>query len=111
MADLIREEVAQYLLDGIKDPRVGFVTVTRVKMTADLQIARVYYSAYGTEKEKAETALGLEESLGQIRSHLAKNIRARFTPRLEFFVDEGLENTYRISELLGKASRNENDES
>lgn len=102
MADLIREEVARFLINGIKDPRVGFVTVTRVTITPDLQVARVYYSAFGSDAEKKETELGLEESVGKVRSHLARTLKARYTPRVEFYRDEGLEHSYHINELLSK---------
>lgn len=101
MADLIREEIASFLVNGIKNPLIGFVTVTRVKMTDDLQIARVYYTAYGSDQEKRHTHMGLLDSLKQIRSHLAKTVRTRRVPNLEFYVDEGLDHSYRIQELLG----------
>jgi ribosome-binding factor A len=101
MADLIRETVASFLVNGgAKDPRIGFVTITQVTMTADLQIARVYYSAYGSDREKKETVFGLSESAGRIRTHLARTLSLRAVPRLEFFIDEGLEHSYRIQELL-----------
>ena len=102
MADLIREEVAQFMMTGLKDPRVGFVTITQVKVTKDLRLARVYYSVFGSEKEKAETAEGLSESVGRVRSHLAKNVRARYVPHIEFFVDEGLERSLKIQTLLNE---------
>jgi ribosome-binding factor A len=102
MADLIREEIAGYLIKGNKDPRIGFVTITQVTMTPDLQNARVCYSAYGSEAEKKESGLGLKESAGKIRAHLARVCRVQFIPRIEFFVDEGLEKSYRVQELLGK---------
>jgi ribosome-binding factor A len=101
MADLIRKEVASYLQKGAKDPRIGFVTVTQVTMTKDLQIARIYYTAYGSDKEKAETTEGLHESVKEIRQHLGKQLHTRYTPKLEFFVDEGLEHSYKIQSLLG----------
>ncbi len=107
MADFVREEVAQFLLNGLKDPRIGFITVTNVKMTVDLKTARVYYSVFGSDKEKQETEEALSESLGKIRSHLSKKMHTRFSPRLEFFVDEGLENSYRVQELLGSINRAE----
>ena len=101
MADLIREAVASFLVSGgAKDPRIGFVTVTQVKITDDLQIARIYYSAYGSKVEQDETTRGLRESAGRVRSHLARTLSLRTVPRLEFFVDEGLEHSYRIQELL-----------
>src|ERR1700722_16511208 len=96
MGDLIREEIANYLIKGNKNPLIGFVTITSVKMTPDLQDAKVYYSAYGNEKEVTETREGLEESVKTIRTHLAKVLNLRFVPRLEFLVDEGLEHSLRI---------------
>jgi ribosome-binding factor A len=73
MADLIREEIATFLIKGIKNDRIGFVTITGVKMTPDLQTARVYYTAYGSEREKLNSSEGLQESSHQIRSHLGKS--------------------------------------
>src|ERR1700683_3341201 len=86
MADQIRQEIATFLLDGVKNDRIGFVTITEVRMTADLQTARVYYTSYGTEKQKEESDRGLQESNARIRAHLGKTLRMRYTPRLEFFV-------------------------
>src|SRR5437016_5036524 len=100
VADLIREEIAKFLINGVKNPQIGFVTITQVKITPDLHIARVYYTAYGTGKEQQETAEGLLESSKRIRSHLAKTVKMRTVPRLEFFVDEGLEHSYKIQKLL-----------
>jgi ribosome-binding factor A len=109
VADLIRESVASFIVaGGPKDPRIGFITITQVKMTADLQIARVYYSSYGSEAERRETTTGLKESAGRIRSHLAKTLSMRAVPRLEFFIDEGLEQSYRIQELLGNITQDSN---
>ncbi|MCC6278558.1 MAG: 30S ribosome-binding factor RbfA [Oligoflexia bacterium] len=107
MADLVREEIARYFMDGLKDPRVGFVTVTEVRMTADLKIARVYYTVYGDQKSKTETEIAIKENAGRIRSHLAREMSVKFVPRLEFFVDEGLEKSYAIQSLLSKISHSE----
>src|SRR5438445_55265 len=104
MADMIRQEIATFLLDGVKNDRIGFVTITEVRMTADLQTARVYYTSYGTEKQKEDSAQGLDESNSRIRGHLSKTLRMRHTPRLEFFVDKGLEHSYKIQSLLGSVN-------
>jgi ribosome-binding factor A len=109
MADLIRQEIATFLVNGVKNDRIGFVTVTHVEMTPDLQTARVYYTSYGSEKQKSESAVGLKESSARIRGHLGKTLRTRFTPRLEFFVDEGLEHSYKIQELLGSISHSDSE--
>lgn len=110
MADLIRQEVAQFLLSDINDDRLGFVTITRVNVTADLQIARVYYTAFGTKQERADSGLALRDAAPRVRTHLAKNIRARYVPRVEFFIDEGLEESYRIQNLLSEISQKKKDE-
>ena len=100
MADLIKEEIASFLIKGNKNPLIGFVTITGVKMTPDLQNAKVFYSAYGSDKEILGTREGLKESVGTIRSHLAKVLKLRFIPKIEFFVDEGLEHSMKIHTLL-----------
>jgi len=105
MADLIRQEIATFLINGVKNDRIGFVTITEVKMTADLQTARVYYTSYGSEKQQDESAHGLEESSHKIRAHLGKVLRMRYTPKLEFFVDKGLEHSYKIQNLLGSVNK------
>jgi ribosome-binding factor A len=102
MGDLIKKEIAGYLIKGNKNPKIGFVTITSVKMTPDLQNARVYFSVFGSDKEKAETIEGLEESAGTIRGHLAKVLSVRFVPKIEFHVDEGLEHSLRVQTLLGQ---------
>ncbi len=107
VADLIREEIASYLLNGVKNDRIGFITITDVRMTPDLQVARVYYTVYGSEKDQSETAEGLEESSSRIRRHLGGILRMRYTPKLEFFVDKGLEHSYKIQNLLGSVKKEE----
>lgn len=109
VADQIREEIAKFLIDGVKNPLIGFVTITSVKLTADLQIARVYYTAYGSTTEQTATREGLHDSLGRIRTHLAKTMKMRTVPRLEFFVDEGLEHSYKIQSLLGQVNAGKKD--
>jgi ribosome-binding factor A len=100
MADNLRGEIASFILNGVKNDRIGFVTITEVKMTPDLQIARVYYTAYGSEQQKEESAAALDESSSRIRAHLGKVLRMKYTPRLEFFYDKGLEHSYKIQNLL-----------
>lgn len=102
MGDLIKQEIAGYLIKGNKNPRIGFVTITSVTMTPDLQNARVYFSAMGSEKEKAETIEGLEESAKTIRHYLGRVLSVRFVPKIEFHVDEGLEHSLRVQTLLGQ---------
>jgi ribosome-binding factor A len=111
MADLIREEIANYMIKGNKNGLIGFVTITRVEVTNDFKHAKVFYTAYGSDIEKKESAIGLEESAWTIRQHLMKVIRAKAVPNLEFVFDHGLENSFRVQELLNQvAHENDSDE-
>jgi ribosome-binding factor A len=103
MADRIRVIVAKRLERGIKDPRMGFVTITDVKVTGDLQHASVFYTVYGTDEERADTAAALKSATGMLRTEVGKNITARLTPSLEFIADGIPENAALIESLLAEA--------
>jgi ribosome-binding factor A len=103
MADRIRVIVAKRLERGIKDPRMGFVTITDVKVTGDLQHASVFYTVYGSLEERTETAAALKSATGMLRTEVGKNITARLTPSLEFIADGIPENAALIESLLTEA--------
>ncbi len=103
MADRIKVIVAQALERRIKDPRLGFVTVTDARVTNDLQHATVYYTVYGTEEEQAGTRAALESAKGILRSEVGKNITARLTPTLTFVADEVPVNASHLEEILRQA--------
>jgi ribosome-binding factor A len=103
MADRIKVIVAQRLERGIKDPRLGFVTITDVRVTGDLQHASIFYTVYGTDDERADTAAALKSATGMLRSEVGKNITARLTPSLEFIADGVPENAALIDSLLAEA--------
>ena len=103
LADRIRVIVAKRLERGIKDPRMGFVTITDVKVTGDLQHASVFYTVYGTDEERSETAVALKSATGMLRTEVGKNITARLTPSLEFIADGIPENAALIASLLDEA--------
>jgi ribosome-binding factor A len=109
MADRIKEIVARKLDRGIKDPRLGFVTVTDVRVTGDLQHASIFYTVYGTDEERADTAAALKSATGMLRSEVGKNITARLTPSLEFILDGVPENAAAIEALLEEARRRDAD--
>ena len=109
MADRIKVIVAKTLERGLKDPRVGFVTITDVKVTGDLQHASIFYTVYGNDEERADTAAALKSATGMMRSEVGKNITARLTPSLEFIADGIPENAALIESLLTEA-RNRDDE-
>ena len=102
LADRIKVIIAKALERRIKDPRLGFVTVTDARVTNDLQHATIYYTVMGDEEEKAQTAKALESAKGILRSEVGKNITARLTPTLTFVVDEVPENAFALEDLLRK---------
>lgn len=90
------------LLKGLKDPRVGFVTITAVNVTPDMHLARVYYTVYGDEKQRAETQKGLESAVPYFRRELGRRLRMRYVPDLIFEFDKSLEYGNRIESLIRK---------
>lgn len=104
MADRIKVIVAKTLERGIKDPRIGFVTITDVRVTGDLQHASIFYTVYGTDEERRDTAAALKSATGMLRSEVGKNITARLTPSLEFIPDGIPENAALIDSLLVEAA-------
>ncbi|MEU4207130.1 30S ribosome-binding factor RbfA [Rothia terrae] len=102
LADRIKVIVAQALERRIKDPRLGFITVTDARVTNDLQHATVYYTVYGSEEEQASTRAALESAKGILRSEVGKNITARLTPTLTFVADEVPMNAAHLEDLLRK---------
>ncbi|NKY96922.1 MULTISPECIES: 30S ribosome-binding factor RbfA [Nocardiopsis] len=107
IADRIQRIVAEMLDRRIKDPRLGFVTVTDARITADLRDATVYYTVFGTPDEKAASAAALESAKGVIRSEVGRQTGIRHTPSLTFVVDEVQENAQHIEELLLKARQSD----
>jgi ribosome-binding factor A len=103
LADRIKVIVAKRLEKGLKDPRLGFVTITDVQVTGDLQHASIFYTVYGTDEERADSAAALKSATGMLRSEVGKNITARLTPSLEFIADAIPENAKHIEDLLAEA--------
>jgi len=109
MADRIKVIVAKTLERGVKDPRMGFVTITDVKVTGDLQHASIFYTVYGSDEERADTAVALKSATGMIRSEVGKNLTARLTPSIEFIADGIPENAALIESLLSEAAQRDAD--
>ena len=105
MADRIKVIVAKTLDRGLKDPRIGFVTITDVKVTGDLQHASIFYTVYGTDEERIDSAAALKSATGMLRSEVGKNLTSRLTPSLEFIADAIPENAKHIEALLAEASQ------
>jgi ribosome-binding factor A len=104
LADRIRVIVAEMLEKRVKDPRLGFVTVTDAKVTADLQQATVFYTVFGDEDERAETAAALESAKGVLRSQVGRLTGVRHTPTLTFVADAVPANAAHIEDLLARAA-------
>jgi ribosome-binding factor A len=97
--ELIREVVADAVHD-LKDPRIGFLTITGAVTSPDLRHAVVYYSVLGTDEEKESTAIGLRKASPRIQSAVGAQTRLRYTPKIEFKVDPSIDQGLRISEIL-----------
>jgi len=103
LADQIKVIVAEMLERRIKDPRLGFVTVTDVRLTGDSREATVFYTVLGSEAERAGTAAALHSATGLIRSQVGKQLGMKFTPTIEFVPDAVPENARQIEDLLAQA--------
>jgi ribosome-binding factor A len=104
VAELIKREVSQMLLNGIKDDRVGtgMVSVTDVDVSGDLQHAKIYVSIYGTDEAKVETMAGLKSATGYVRSELGARVRLRRTPEVTFLEDRSIERGNKVLALLSQ---------
>ena len=102
VADRIKVVVAQLLETKIKDPRLGFVTVTDARVTGDLQMASVFYTVLGDLDARASTAAALESAKGAIRSALGRELGLRITPSIEFFEDGLPESAKALDSLLAR---------
>lgn len=117
VAALVRAEIADMLNKGLKDPRIGFVSIMGVKMSPDLRYANVYVSLLGSDKEKKSSLIGLQRAAGWVRRELGKRLQLRLTPEVRFFEDTTLENVYHLEEIFktlhekeaGEAGENEED--
>lgn len=116
VGDQIRVELADLLAREVHDPGIGFLTITHVKVTADLQIARVYYTTLGDERARRDTGRALARAMPFLRRQLGQRLRLRRAPELQFFFDESVERQDRIERILQdiqseRAAASENAES
>jgi len=108
VASLLKEEIGAILQKEYRQPEIGFTTVTDVRVTPDLRIAKVYLSIYGSEEVRQETMARLEHDKPQLRSLLAKRVRIRFMPTLELYRDDTLDRVERINAILKKINDERN---
>lgn len=102
IAEAIKKEVSLIIHDEIKDPRLGFVTITSVELADDYRFAKIFYSVLGKEEDYEKTKAALDSSLGFIRKLVAQRIRLRFAPELLFKEDRSSEYSVRIEEILNE---------
>ncbi len=98
----IREEIAKMVATDLKDPRLGFITVTRVELTSDLRYARVYVGILGESADDGASLDVLKKASGFVRREIGRRLRVRFAPEIDFRYDRGLEATARVAQLLAE---------
>jgi ribosome-binding factor A len=105
VGDQIRVELAELIARQVHDPGIGFLTITHVKVTPDLQQARVYYTTIGDDKARRETARALQRATPFLRRQVGQRVRLRRVPELQFFFDESVEKQDRIEQILQDLER------
>lgn len=104
VGQLVQQEMSKLILGRTKDPRIGFTTVTHVKMTADLKSAVVFVSVMGTEKVKLATIAGLEHARGFFQHEIGESLKLRFTPKIQFELDRSIDRSLEIDQILRKVT-------
>ncbi|HZG61048.1 MAG TPA: 30S ribosome-binding factor RbfA [Anoxybacillus sp.] len=107
VGEQMKKELSDIINRKLKDPRIGFVTVTDVRVTGDLQQAKVYISVLGDEEQRQNTLKGLAKAKGFIRSEIGQRIRLRKTPEIYFEIDESIDYGNRIESLIKQISEEE----
>lgn len=102
VAEELRKIISMILLQDLTDPRIGFLTVTRITITDDLRFARVFYSVLGDEKQKEATQESLEENLGYIRRLAVERINMKYAMDIRFELDRSIEDSFKIDKILKK---------
>ncbi len=106
-----KEELSEIVHREVKDPRIGFITITRVKVSADLRHAKVYVSVMGDEEEVRRSIEGLNSAKGYLRAHLGKHLRLKYLPRIEFYRDEITGEAIRLTDMLSRLEEEEENRS
>ncbi len=102
MAETIHKEISSLLIKGLKDPRIGFVTITSVDVTSDLRQARVYYTLMGSQDDRSQTKSGLDSCSSYIRQQLGRQLRLRYVPEIHFEYDASFDYGQNIEKLLSE---------
>ncbi len=110
VSEAIKREMSLMVQQDVKDPRVHFVTVTDVQTTDDLRYAKIYVSVLGDKEDRKETLKGLVHAKGFLRSELGRRLGLRYTPDIQFFLDESLDHSIQIRTLLNTIKKDERSE-
>lgn len=107
--EALRQEISKIVHNELKDPRLGFITITKVELTKDLRYAKVYFSVLGEMKDKGLALKGLNSAKGYIKNLIADRIKLRFVPEVAFKIDDSLEHTKHIYDILDQLKKEKHD--
>ncbi len=107
VAEELRKIVSMILIEDLHDPRMGFMTITRIEVTGDLRFARIFYSVLGDEEQKESAREALEENMGFIRKMAVERINLKYALELKFELDKSIEHSFHIDEVLKKLKKDE----
>lgn len=102
VAEAIRQEASVVIHDKLKDPRLGFITITNVEITHDLRFAKIFFSVLGNDQAYKKTKAALDSSMGYVRKLIAQRLNLRFAPEIAFYEDRSIEYSVRIEEVLNE---------
>lgn len=103
--EALRQEISRIIQSEIKDPRIGFLTVTQVELTPDLRYAKIYFSVLGDDKDRELALKGLNSAKGYIKGLISDRIKLRFMPEISFRIDKSWEHTRNIDDVLKKIKK------
>ncbi|MDO9081298.1 MAG: 30S ribosome-binding factor RbfA [Desulfuromonadales bacterium] len=109
VAEAIQKEISSLIIKGLKDPRVGFVTITAVDVTSDLSLAKVFFTVIGDDKARKDSAAGLKSAIPYIRREIGKQLRLRVVPEVVFHYDTSIDYGHHIEALLKGIQEKEDD--
>lgn len=110
VGEAIHKEISALLVKGLKDPRIGFVTITAVQVNSDLSLAKIYFTVMGEEKARIDTAAGLKSAVPFLRREVGKLLRLRHAPELVFHYDDSIEYAHRMEALIRQAQTGQSDD-
>ena len=109
VAEELRKIISMILLDDLSDPRMGFITITRIELTDDLRHAKIFYSVLGSEEQKKETEEALKENKGYIKHLVVERINMKYAMDIKFELDSSIEHSFKIDSILKKIKKKEDE--